>query len=113
MVIDRAQTSNASVQAKLMQHSDVGRMLALRQAHKASPPTLLWQQAHHCIKRVSRGQERQQVGAPKLGRRERTPLAGMTSEGKCAVDKFVWNEVRYSFQKRICAGDGESRLHHK
>lgn len=94
MVIDRAQTSNARVQTKLMQHTDVGRMLALRQAYKASPPTLLWQQAHYCIKGMSRSQERQQVSAPKLCRSERTPLPGIASEGKRAVDEFIWNEVR-------------------
>jgi len=47
---------------------------------------------HH--KGMSRGRERQQMSAPKLCRSEGTPLSGIASEGKFAIDELIGDEIR-------------------
>ena len=93
IVINRAQTSDTRAKAKLMQHAYIGHVMALRQARKAAPRALFRQQAHHRIEGMSRGQECEQMGAPKLRRNKGTSLPGTAPESQFGIDELIRNEV--------------------
>ncbi len=89
--IDGAQRRHPGTGAKLMQHPDIGGALPVRQPGKASPSTLLRQQADHGIKTVRRGQQRQQVNPPQLGGAEKRARPWLRAGRQKRVDKLIRN----------------------
>jgi L-fucose isomerase-like protein len=96
--IDGAQRRHPGAGAKLMQHPDIGGALPMRQPRKASPSTLLRQQADHGVKTVCRGQQRQQMNPPKLGGAEKWARPRLRARGQERVDKLIRNKCRKHFQ---------------
>jgi len=109
VLIDPAQSAHPDPLPKLMQHPHA-RPIPTQPA-EASPGGLFGQLSHHQIERMRRGQERQQMHAPQLGRTQGATTAAGELAWAQIVDERVGHIRRQQVQQAVGAGGRKDRSH--
>jgi len=99
VLVDAAQTSDATAGAKLVQHPRIGQAVAVRQLREAAPRPLFGQQREQQIELVHRRQDRQQMQPPQLGGMEQSAAATSPVRWPKGVDEIVGNMRCQSMQQ--------------
>jgi len=109
MLIDPPQSAHADLLAKLMQHPRRRRLPA--QPGEPPPHGLLRQLRHQQVQRMGRGQHRQQMDAPELGRTQGVAPATSKSAHTNLRNHAIRDIIRKPFQQSIGADRRQSCAH--
>lgn len=106
--VDLPQSHYAYASAKGIEDANIRGAMAMAQPSKIPPSALLGQQLGQQIERMHRGQKRQQMRAPELGR---TELPMRAAQGMCAatlVDEVVGDVWIKQAEQLVGAGDRQA-----
>ena len=89
--VDLPQSHHAQMESKRVEDPNLGGAMAMAQASEGAPVLLFGQHRRKQIERMHRGEQRQQMRAPKLGRTEVPARAACGTDVPMFVDEVVGN----------------------
>jgi len=107
-LIDLPQAQDADPLAKGVEEAHIRGAMAMAQAGKVPPRTLLRQQLGQQIERMHWRQQRQQMRAPQLGRTELPARATNRTCVPMGVDEVVRNEGIEQVKQLVGTGHGKA-----